>query len=152
MRLFVSVLFVFFFILTTGDHLLQELSTTQENTILIEDANLGYVKGYDIYVTYCQNCHGKRGDGNGSFSGLSDAQTLPDFREASFNRSKSVLKRVIREGGTSTGLDPMMPGWKTVLTDEEMNQVVYFIHRLNQEGSLRTGLKTSLAEAKTLHD
>lgn len=152
MRLFVSVLFVFFFLLATGDFLFQEINTDQEKELSTQDAGLRYAHGYEIYTTYCKNCHGKRGDGNGFFSGLSPDQDMPDFRDASFKRSKESLRRVIQEGGTTTGLDPMMPGWKTVLSNEEIDQVTYFIHRLNQEGEIRPGLRTTLATTDILQN
>lgn len=147
MRLLILILFGALLTLATGDFILQELDKKGSHASAENDPDLRYQQGYALYTTYCQNCHGKHGDGLGTFSGLTDATQLPDFTQASFSRSREEMRRVIQEGGIAMGLDPMMPRWKTVLSDEEIDTVAFFIQRLNKEGALRPGTRRGYSKS-----
>jgi mono/diheme cytochrome c family protein len=81
--------------------------------------------GQKLYQQYCLRCHGGRFDGNGP-----DAESLrlrPTNLRTYFmmGRESSDLERVIREGRKDTP----MHAWGAVLTDQEIYDLVAYIHR-----------------------
>ncbi len=95
--------------------------------------NIGSAPVYDlaagegIYKTYCANCHGRDGRGNGSAA---------DFVKDKERMSKSdeELLESIRNG--FIGRRGYMPGWKDTLTEEQMNAVLDYV-RTNFGGSVK---------------
>jgi cytochrome c553 len=105
----------------------------QKRTILLSRAQLG---GYAPYQFYCAACHGKRGNGDGS-----NAKNLNmpprKHNDAAYmaNLSDAYLSRVIKEGGASQGLSPLMPPWGGVLSDKEILNLIAFL-RILPEGRM----------------
>ena len=98
--------------------------------------NRAQMRGYASYQYYCAACHGTRGEGNGiNARNLS----IPPRRhnDASYmaNLSDAYLSGVIKEGGASQGLSPLMPPWGGVLSDEEISNLIAFL-RILPEGRM----------------
>ncbi len=85
----------------------------------------------DNYRTYCVQCHGLEGGGKGS--NVADMSTQPrdhtDAKEMSARTDQELFK-VIRDGGQSISKSVLMPPWSSVLTDEEINDMVNYMHEL----------------------
>ena len=94
--------------------------------------------GKIIYKQYCQKCHGKRGNGQGTMA--QDLEIKPrDFtdKEVMLTRTDWEIYLGIKEGGSPVGLSEQMTAWEDTLTDEEMLDVAVFIRQFaqpNEEG------------------
>jgi mono/diheme cytochrome c family protein len=81
--------------------------------------------GEAIFMRYCQGCHGPDGKGGGKgfmphvgpLARKGYIETLPD----------EYLAGVIEEGGAAAGKSGFMPSWKTVLTPQDISDVIAFI-------------------------
>ena len=112
-----------------GPILLPEKRTTLLNRV--------QMSGYAKYQYYCAACHGTRGAGNGvNARNLS----IPPRRhnDASYmaNLSNTYLSKIIKEGGPSQGLSPLMPPWGRVLSEEEILNLIAFIRILPESQML----------------
>ena len=97
-----------------------------------------YRAGYAIYRRHCQICHGPRADGNHAAYFEDDEAGTLGFTSPEFARkTEAHIKRVIREGGQATGLHPLMPEWKSILTDREIDLVTRFVTAVGREGRIR---------------
>lgn len=91
--------------------------------------------GEQIYLQRCAHCHGAEGDGVGAStdyvypkprdftSGIYKFRTRHETEEGNWLAADSDIARSIREGlhGSS------MPGWETVLTAQQTDQLVHYI-------------------------
>ena len=91
--------------------------------------------GEQIYLQRCAHCHGVEGDGVGAStdvvypkprdftSGVYKFRTRHESEEGNWLAADSDIARSIREGlhGSS------MPGWETVLTAQQIDQLVHYI-------------------------
>jgi cytochrome c oxidase cbb3-type subunit III len=85
----------------------------------------------DNYDAYCVQCHGLRGNGMGL--NARDLSVQPrDHTDAKSmgGRSDKELFKVIKEGGLAISKSVLMPAWKDVLTDQEINDLVGFLREL----------------------
>jgi len=86
--------------------------------------------GQLIYKQYCQKCHGKRGDGQGTMA--RDLEIKPrNFtdKEVMLGRTDWEIYLGIKEGGKPVGLSEQMTAWEDTLTEEEMLDVAVFIRQ-----------------------
>jgi len=86
-----------------------------------------------IFKQYCQKCHGKRGDGQGTMA--ADLQIKPrDFTDAEvmLTRTDWEIFLGIKEGGAPVGLSEQMTAWEDTLTEEEIRDVAVFIRQFAQ--------------------
>ncbi|MEE8368213.1 MAG: cytochrome c [Thermoanaerobaculia bacterium] len=89
--------------------------------------------GKIIYKQYCQKCHGKRGDGQGTMA--KDLEMKPrNFtdKEVMLNRSDWEIYLGIKEGGAPVGLSEQMTAWEDALIEEEILDVAFFIRQFTQ--------------------
>lgn len=95
--------------------------------------NVNAESAKDNYQTYCVQCHGLVGNGKGI--NIADMSTQPrdhtDAKEMS-TRTDEELFKVIKEGGQAINKSVLMPPWSTVLTDEEIHELVKHLHSLCQ--------------------
>ncbi len=89
------------------------------------DAAAGKVK----YDTLCASCHGPTGLGDGVAAATLNPK--PKNLQAT-TRSDEELKKIIKMGGTSVGLSPLMVAWGGVLTDPDIDNVVAHIRTLKK--------------------
>ncbi|KKL88221.1 hypothetical protein LCGC14_1926870, partial [marine sediment metagenome] len=100
----------------------------QKRTILLGKTQL---RGYASYQYYCAVCHGKGGGGNGSNAkNLSIPPRKHNDAPYMENLSDVYLSRIIKEGGASQGLSPLMPPWGGALSDEEISNLIAFLRIL----------------------
>jgi mono/diheme cytochrome c family protein len=105
----------------------------QKRTTLLSRAQL---RGYAQYQFYCAACHGMRGNGDGiNAKNLSIPPRRHSNASYMANLSDVYLSRVIKEGGTSQGLSPLMPPWGGVLSDKEILNLIAFL-RILPEGRM----------------
>ena len=85
--------------------------------------------GRQTYDTYCANCHGVKGDGEGqSAKWLSP---LPrDFTACKLMRmyADSDLLKAIKDGGPAALVSYNMPPWRAILTNEQIDDVLAYEH------------------------
>ncbi len=145
MRALLAVGVIVFFMLVLADHFLATRPQTNPTQITLVNR---YESGRALYQIHCQTCHGKKGDGLGTFSGLNEKTPRVDFTAPGFVRTRQELRTVIMEGGAKTGKDPLMPAWKTLLNDQEIDQLAFFIQTVNREGGIRKRGKALAAETR----
>jgi len=87
------------------------------------------------YKQYCQKCHGKRGNGQGTMA--ADLAIKPrDFTdvEVMSKRSDWEIYLGIKEGGPPVGLSDQMTAWEDTFSEEEMMDVAAFIRQFAESG------------------
>ncbi len=85
----------------------------------------------DNYNTYCIQCHGLAGTGNGV--NVRDMSVQPrDHTDAKAmgGRSDEELFKVIKEGGLAISKSVIMPPWGDTFTDEEIHDLVKYLRHL----------------------
>ncbi|MEW8626903.1 MAG: c-type cytochrome [Candidatus Thiodiazotropha sp.] len=84
--------------------------------------------GHDVYMSRCVACHGRGGKGDGPLTELltMNAQNLTDAAELN-KHPNSELMNVITHG---TPGDSLMPGWKGILSEEEIAGVLSYVRLL----------------------
>ncbi len=87
----------------------------------------------DNYKTYCWQCHGMSGIGNGI--NVRDMSVQPrdhtDGKDLS-TRSDDELFMAIKEGGQAVSKSVLMPHWDGVFRDEEIRDLVRYLRKLCQ--------------------
>jgi cytochrome c oxidase cbb3-type subunit 3 len=90
----------------------------------------GEIKTYThIYDTYCAQCHGLNRNGKGVNTVALSVQP----RDHSDPKGMSSLPReemlsAIRNGGASVNKSSLMPPWSSVLTDDQIEHMVDYLH------------------------
>ncbi len=85
----------------------------------------------DNYNAYCVQCHGLQGNGMGL--NVRDMAVQPRDHtdvKAMSGRSDEELFKVIKEGGLAISKSVLMPAWRDVLSDKEINDLVGFLRDL----------------------
>lgn len=83
------------------------------------------------YQTYCWQCHGMAGTGNGV-----NVRDMPVNPRDHTNRvtmsglSDQRIFKAIKHGGASVASSPLMPAWNSVLTDAEIHELVSYLRTL----------------------
>ncbi len=77
------------------------------------------------YGTVCASCHGAAGGGDGP-AGASTTPPPADFTSADFwaATNDERMFQVIKNGGASQGLSPMMAGWGVLYDDDDIRQII----------------------------
>jgi mono/diheme cytochrome c family protein len=83
-------------------------------------------QGAQVFKTNCEMCHGPQGHGDGPAGQALDPRPR-NLAELQTKASDDFLFWRIREGKPGTS----MVAWKGILTDEQIWQVISFIHTLN---------------------
>jgi mono/diheme cytochrome c family protein len=82
-------------------------------------------QGEEIFKTNCEMCHGPQGHGDGPAGQALDPRPR-NLAELQTKAGDDFLFWRIREGKSGTS----MVAWKGILTDEQIWQVISFIHTL----------------------
>ena len=116
------------------DYLVNQNTVQPEprSTIVQKDApqqNIGNgdpSRGKGLYDTYCTNCHGATGQGDGPIG----PSLVPPAADLTLTRKKSdkELLNVIRKGRPGTA----MPSWNGDLSDAEIQDVFSYVRALSQ--------------------
>ncbi|MES9832675.1 MAG: c-type cytochrome [Candidatus Thiodiazotropha sp. DIVDIV] len=87
--------------------------------------------GQQVYMAKCAACHGRTGEGDGPLTELLKINAQNHTNSAEMNKhSNSHLTEVITYGTPGKSL---MPGWKDILSEEEIEGVVSYIRLLPQQ-------------------
>ncbi len=99
-------------------------------TLSVPGKHVSIPAGRDIYNTFCQACHGEKGDGQGpaakNLVGVKPRDfTLKDFV---IEGREEEIRRTIFEGAAKTFHgSPYMPEWKTTLSRQQIMDVVEYL-------------------------
>lgn len=86
-------------------------------------------KGKQVYDNNCTICHGAGGKGNGTLTKVYDMQPANHTDTDSMNKiSNEKMYYLISDGSTGAAL---MPGWRGILTDKEIKDVISYIRLLS---------------------
>ncbi len=95
-------------------------------------------EGRRLYVSYCQLCHGAKGQGDGA---LAEAMNIKpaDLRTTTRSRSDTILTKIITGEGkqTITGRDrhnilsEAMPEWKDVFSKTQVKALIAYLRFLS---------------------
>ncbi|HYF02889.1 MAG TPA: cytochrome c [Patescibacteria group bacterium] len=109
-----------------------------------------FVRGKEVFMERCMFCHGINADGNGSL-----VKTLSPPYPSNFCQPevalipRDSLLQVIRDGGEATGKNPAMPAWKDVLSNQEIDDLISFIHATSMLGRVPADYDMHNAEVFT---
>ncbi len=95
--------------------------------------------GKQVFVHYCQTCHGEAGAGDG-FNAFNLDPHPRDLSDPAFQDKKSDadLREAVRRGGAGVGLSPLMPPWGRTLSAREIEQVLLFVRSLKRTAAPAT--------------
>ncbi|MDH5485279.1 MAG: c-type cytochrome [Gammaproteobacteria bacterium] len=85
-------------------------------------------QGKVIYDSYCKQCHAADGEGNGILTKVFDIKPANHTDAEIMDKiSNKQLHAIIANGGAGASL---MPGWKAILTDDDIDDVISYIRLL----------------------
>jgi len=90
-------------------------------------------KGKRIYEQFCVPCHGIEGKGDGTRGRIEHFDPMPRNHangEYMNKRPQQELFEVIKNGGFSKNFSHIMPPWKTILTDDEIWDVLTYVRSI----------------------
>jgi cytochrome c oxidase cbb3-type subunit III len=80
-----------------------------------------------LYDTYCAQCHGVNRDGKGvNTVGLSVQPRDHSDTKGMTSIPLEEMTKAIRDGGASVNKSALMPPWSSVLTDEQITDMVAY--------------------------
>jgi manganese oxidase len=102
------------------------------------------------YRTYCTPCHGLAGNGKGINVAAMAVQPRDhtDAREMG-TRSDEDLASAIKNGGAAVGKSVLMPPWRSVLSDDEVEALVAYLRKLSGTGGTATARAASVPSTST---
>ena len=81
--------------------------------------------GKEIYDSYCQQCHAADGEGDGILTKVFDIKPANHTKAEIMDKmGNNKMFKIISEGGAGSS---MMPGWKNILSEDEINAVIAYI-------------------------
>ena len=86
-------------------------------------------EGKSLYQPNCASCHGEGGRGDGPVAGSLDPAPT-DFRITQNKISDGYYFWRISEGGIGEPFNSSMPGWKNILSEEQIWKVIVYIRSL----------------------
>ena len=95
--------------------------------------------GRGVYVSYCQNCHGETGVGDG-FNAFNLDPRPRDLSDAAFQKTKTDAEfaDTIRRGGAGVGMSALMPPWRHTLSARQIDAVVLYLRSLQKQNASPT--------------
>lgn len=87
--------------------------------------------GKQLYRSYCTQCHGVTGHGNGVNAAKLSVQPRNHTDKAEMKaRSDADLFKAIKEGGQAVNKSILMPNWDGNLSDDDIHDVVAYLRQL----------------------
>jgi glucose/arabinose dehydrogenase/mono/diheme cytochrome c family protein len=88
--------------------------------------------GREIFSANCARCHGPKGDGDSPEQANLPVKA-PNFTDPAYasKRTLAEMEDIIRKGGASAGLNPVMPPWGEVLSANEIRAVATYVRGLS---------------------
>jgi len=104
--------------------------------VLAASPALAQESGDALFATHCASCHGALGAGDGPVAAALTpkpaALSTPAFQDA---RTDEQLLSAIRDGGPAVGKSPLMPGFGTQLSAEQLQALVAHVRALRVDGA-----------------
>lgn len=90
------------------------------------------VRGAAVYAQYCAMCHGAGGKGDGP-AGMALNPRAADHTDPEYmgSLSDAHIYQAIAKGGMSVGKSPLMAPWGSVVSDQDIRNLVAFIRQLS---------------------
>lgn len=87
-------------------------------------------KGEEKFNQICASCHGPTGHGDGPAAAALDPKprNLSDPKYVSTLSDEQIFKTV-KEGGAVVGKSPLMPAWGSVLSDNDIWNVIAYLRQ-----------------------
>lgn len=86
-----------------------------------------------LYDTYCVQCHGVNRDGNGINSAHMAVKPRDHTdQKAMGDTPDDLLFKAIKDGGLAVNKSVLMPVWGTVLSDEEIRELVGYLRLISK--------------------
>ena len=87
-------------------------------------------KGKEKFNQICASCHGPTGHGDGPAAAALDPKprNLSDPKYVSTISDEQIFKTV-KEGGAAVGKSPLMPAWGSVLSDNDIWNVIAYLRQ-----------------------
>jgi mono/diheme cytochrome c family protein len=120
-----------------------EVYAGRVNEVAADTASLQ--RGGEIFAVQCVSCHGEDGMGTGPAAAGLNPAPAPIARTSQMMSDAYLLWR-ISEGGVP--FETLMPGWKEVLTEEEIWNVINYIQSLGGEMAGGPGMGRQDADAQ----
>lgn len=91
-------------------------------------------RGRDVFLHYCQICHGTEGLGDG-FNSTNLAVVPRDFSDAGFwqEATDERLMLAISAGGTSVDKSVLMPAWGHTLSKQQIQDVIAHLYTVPEQ-------------------
>lgn len=87
--------------------------------------------GQELYETYCTQCHGLAGKGNGiNTPHLSVQPRNHTDRDEMSARTDEELIKAIMQGGQAVNKSILMPNWDGNLSDEDVTDIVAYLRQI----------------------
>ncbi len=89
-------------------------------------------EGKRLYATYCSNCHGASGKGDGLAA--KSLQIKPaNHTDGKFmsQLANKYLHDIIAKGGSGVGKSPFMPAWGSLLKDQQIRHIISYMRSLS---------------------
>jgi len=99
-------------------------------TLSVPGKHVSLLAGRDIYDTFCQVCHGARGDGQGPAAENLVGVKPRDFTSKEFvieGREKEVYQTIFGGAAKAFHGSPYMPEWKTTLSRQQIQDVIEYL-------------------------
>ncbi len=87
--------------------------------------------GKQVYDNNCTICHGPDGKGKGTITKVYDMEPADHTNASSMNRMSNEKIHSIISNGTKGA--KLMPGWKDILSDKEIEDVISYIRLLSAQ-------------------
>lgn len=86
--------------------------------------------GHHIFLTHCAVCHKSDASGGVKLGDTKSADLQSPGLEKMYHNNDSLIKRAILHGKDEEGgnLDSIMPHWAGRLTDQQVNDVIAYLH------------------------
>jgi cytochrome c oxidase cbb3-type subunit 3 len=91
-------------------------------------------RGRALFDTYCVLCHGAAGKGDGRAAAL---QKVRPTNLTVSSRSDEYKSQIITNGGAALNRSESMPAWKTVLSEQQIADVVVYLRAMTARGDHR---------------
>ena len=99
-------------------------------TLAVPGKHASLLAGKDIYNTFCQGCHGLRGDGQGPAAKNLVGVKPRDFTSKDFvieGREEEIYEIIFRGAAKAFHGSPYMPKWSTTLSRQHVQDIIEYL-------------------------
>lgn len=99
-------------------------------TLAVPGKHASLLAGKDIYNTFCQTCHGSRGDGQGPAAKNLVGVKPRDFTSKDFvieGREEEIYEIIFRGAAKAFHGSPYMPKWSTTLSRQQVQDIIEYL-------------------------